>query len=264
MSHFNQNNNTSVITYESPLNDAMRLCLRIEHLFQQYKTAIQNSEPSKKSAVIALLRIWETIDRPDLKSKLGQTLSQYNITLNQLCKQPNIDQSKLMQLLKDLDNHHQALHNNYTRLGESLRQNEFLYNLRFNLSNPGGLAPDKTPALNLWLRKPPKEQLHDLSKWIDPFQDINALCTTLLAITRESTPLDQMKALQGFYHQTLNPSANFQLIRVSLPITKNLYPEFGHSKHRLTIRFVSPEYFGKGHSKQSHESFHFMLSCCRL
>lgn len=257
-------NDSTLIIYESPLNEAMRLCLRLESLFQQFDSAIADSHASQKNAMIALLRIWETTDRPDLKSKLGQTISQYTITLNQLSKQPLIDHDKLSHTLDTLEQLNQQLHNSYTRLDETLRRNEFLYNLRFNLSNPGGLAPDKTPALNLWLRKYPQEQINDLCQWIKPFDNLRALSTTLLQVTRDSTPLNQTKAESGFYHQTLDTSGNFQLIRIALPVTQNLYPEFGHGKHRLTIRFVTPEYFGKGRPKQTDQSFHFLLSCCKI
>ncbi|WP_280123488.1 cell division protein ZapD [Coxiella endosymbiont of Ornithodoros amblus] len=67
----------TTITYEQPLNEPMRICLRLEHLFRQLHEHI--SEPALAAshlAMLALLKALNVIDRPDLKTKLTQTLTQ--------------------------------------------------------------------------------------------------------------------------------------------------------------------------------------------
>ena len=65
------------IYFEHPLNDQMRICLRLERLFAKL---LQNmNHPDKyhsQMALKALIQIIDVIDRPDLKSKLSLALTQ--------------------------------------------------------------------------------------------------------------------------------------------------------------------------------------------
>jgi len=71
-------------------------------------------------------------------------------------------------------------------------------------------------------------------------------------------------AENGFYLQPLNPSTPCHLVRIALPAQTNLYPEFSVGKHRLTIRFLTPNYFGAGKSTQAQGSTPFQLACCKI
>ncbi len=65
-----------IIVFEQPLNEQMRICLRLEQLFKQLKESMsQSSISASKIALTALLKIISVVDRPDLKSKLTQTMA---------------------------------------------------------------------------------------------------------------------------------------------------------------------------------------------
>src|SRR3990167_10638131 len=92
------------ITYELPLNDAIRICLRLENLFRQFKkTVTSTTELSTKNAMNALLKILEVTDRPDIKSKLSQILTQYTNALVQLNRSAQVDTIRLQKTLKRLN-----------------------------------------------------------------------------------------------------------------------------------------------------------------
>ncbi len=254
-----------MIIYELPLNDATRMCLQLENLFHQFDTAIaSHSALNIKNAVTALLKILEVAERPDIKSKLCQTLTQCSATLDLLSRSPQVDKQRLQTTLKKLELLNNRLNNLQHRIGEPLRENEFLHQIRSNLGNPGGVSDYKLPAYLLWQKKSHAEQGADLKNWMQHFVDLREIVESILLVTRESTPLQNENAENGFYHQTLNPNTTYLLVRVAIPTQLNLYPEFGAGKHRLTIRFLTPSYHGAGRPTQPQQNITFQLSCCKL
>src|SRR3990167_4311469 len=88
------------IIYEMPLNDAIRISLRLENLFRQFeKTVGCTSTLNAKNAMNALLKILEVTDRPDIKSKLSQTLTQYANTCGQLAHSTRVNSQQLQKTL---------------------------------------------------------------------------------------------------------------------------------------------------------------------
>lgn len=255
----------NLIIYEMPLNDAVRICLRLENLFQEFeKTAPCISPIATKNAMTALLKILEVTDRPDIKSKLGQTLTQYAQTWGQLASSKQVDGNRLQETLKKLETLNHYLHTHQARIGEPLRQNDFLHQIRSNLANPGGACDYRLPAYSLWQNKAPAEKSNDLLCWMENFKPLHDITDAILQLTRDSTPMQSVTAENGFYLQQLNPTAPCHLVRVSLPIPTNLYPEFSVGKHRLAIHFLSPSYFGSGKSAQMQDSISFQLACCKI
>ena len=99
---------------------------------------------------------------------------------------------------------------------------------------------------------------------METFQPLQEISEAILQLTRDSTPLQSATAESGFYLQPLNPNAPCHLVRIALPSETSLYPEFSAGKHRLTIRFLSPSYFGPGKSTQTQGSISFQLACCKI
>lgn len=260
VSSITQNN---LIIYEMPLNDSIRICLRLENLFHQFKKTVGCTSPlSTKNAMNALLKILEVTERPDIKSKLSQTLTQYTNAFGHMSRSPQIDATRLQATLKKLEGLNHYLHTHHTRIGDPLRQNDFLAQIRSNLANPGGVCDYRLPAYMLWQNKSPAEKSKDLMSWMEAFQPLRDIMEAVLQLTRDSTVLQSTTGENGFYLQTLNPSAPCHLVRVALTAQTNLYPEFSVGKHRLTIRFLSPNYFGTGKSTQAVGSTSFQLACC--
>lgn len=253
------------ITYEQPLNEPMRICLRLEHLFIQLNSRM--AEPridSSKASITAILKMLDVISRPDLKSKLTQSLTQHATTLAQLEQFPQVDPDRLKEILTNLDRLIVSLHNNRSRIGEQIRQNEFLNQIRLSLGNPGGTCPFSNPAYALWLRKPNHERFKDLQTWSEAFKELGDIVETILNITRNSSTSQKIVATDGFYHQNLNPALPCEMIRVHIPTRLRVFPEFSVGRHRLTIRFLIPNYHDDGHPQQLRKDIEFELTCCRI
>lgn len=255
------------ITYERPLNELIRICLRLEYLFCQLHSNLNASTSGGSHlAMLALLKSLNVIDRPNLKSKLTQALAQQASTLAQLKHLSQIDGYKLQKLLTILDQHINQLHQIPGRIADNLRQNTFLNQIRVHLHNPVGPCNFTTPAYSLWLRQPSENRIADLQNWAGEFKSLSLMINTILQITRESTSPQNVVAQEGFFQQTLNVNSPCQLIQLTLPIKKRVYPEISAGKHRLVIRFLSLDVKKDNSSsgKSVSDDISFMLNCCKI
>jgi len=135
------------IIFEQPLNEHIRVCLRLEHVFAMFDTYINGTdELSYRNAMHTVQQIINVVDRPDIKSKLSQALIQQATKLSKIEKQPNINREKLRDILDDLDCLIDYLQSTHGRIGQNLRSNEFLTTIRQHQGNPGGACNFSTPA----------------------------------------------------------------------------------------------------------------------
>ncbi len=251
----------ATITFEQPLNEYIRVCLRLEHLFNQIAQNIGgNSEWECRIALTGILEALNVIDRPDIKSKITKALSQHATALTLLEERPNVDHKKLQEILIELDYLMDGLYKSQDKMGHQLRSNNFLTNIRQHMANPGGASPFTTPAYYLWLQRPAEERIQDLLAWFSDFDQMKTAVKLLLQLTRGSTLPQPLTAYQGFYHLTLDPKLSYHLLRVTVPITKQVYPEISVGKHRLSIRFLELNIHGR--AGQAMHTIPFDLTCC--
>ena len=121
------------ITFEQPLNEHIRVCLRLEHLFDYLHHNLQDlSIWGSRSTLTSLLEILNVVDRPDLKTKLAKALSNQGLALSQLEKCSQIDNKKLKDILEDLDRLIDSLHATQGKIAHNLRENEFIKTILSN------------------------------------------------------------------------------------------------------------------------------------
>jgi cell division protein ZapD len=251
----------NTIIYEQPLNEHIRVCLRLEHLFDQVLTNIEDGDEwSSRTAILALLETVNVIDRPDLKTKLTKALTQHASTLSQLEVLPQVDSSKLRSILNDLDRLIDQLYATQGKIGQTLRTNEFLNSVRQHLYNPGGAVNFSNPSLQLWLRQPALSRIENLNTWFKEFDQIREVVNLLLRLTRESSIPTEKYADKGFYQQALDPNTNCELVRVT--VAPEVYVEISAGRHRLSVRFLELNCQDDGRSKQIDSNIKFKLTCC--
>jgi cell division protein ZapD len=254
-----------IITYEQPLNEHIRVCLRLEHLFQQILFNLDNTnEWNSRIAILALLETVNVIDRPDLKTKLTKALTQHAATLTQLEILPQVDGAKLRSILTELDRLIDQLYATQGKMGQNLRNNEFLNTIRQHLYNPGGVVNFSNPAFQLWIHQPATNRISDMKIWLKEFDQVRDVVNILLQLTRQSSLPIEKYADKGFYQQSLSPNATCEMVRVTLPINANLYPEISVGRHRLSIRLLEPNCHELARSKQCDYNVKFKLTCCLL
>ena len=258
---------SATITFEHPLNECTRICLRLEYLFTQFHKRISTPNFSASSARVAidiLIEMLNVIDRPDLKTRLTQTLTQNATTLNNLQQLPQINQKHLRSILGTLEPLINQLHSTHTKIAEPLRNNDFLNAVRTQIHNPGGVCDFALPVFALWLTQDPQQIKLQLNTWFKEFNLLEKISKIILELTRESTLPEKMIAPDGFYQRTLNPATPCQLIRITVATRLNVYPELSVGKHRLSIHFLETQYMDGKRFGIRQQGVGFELSCCRI
>lgn len=232
-------NNT--ITYEQPLNELIRVCLRIEQLFLQIDhQLVDTSILGTRMLVTSIINLLQLVDRPDLKAKLAKELSHQTAILSRLENTPEIDQSKLRSILNQLEELARCFIDSSKKIGQNLREIELLNNLRLHLASPGGGCSFDIPIYYYWLNQPAEQRQTLLKTWIAEFNNIRAASSLILQLIRESAKSNIKTAEHGFYQELLDPQINLRMIRVAIPIEIPAYPEISIGRHYLSVRFFTP------------------------
>lgn len=258
------NENESEILFEQPLNEYMRLCLRLENLLQKFDYFLANDTVLDNQVCIeTLFDILSVIDRPDLKNKLGQLLNQYIASYVNLEKNPQVDVKKLQVVLNELRQAMDILQSLQGKLGQDIKENEFLSSIQQRLNVPAWSCAFNLPSFHVWLQLDPQTKKDFLIKWsafIFPLRKIVAL---LLRVMRESVALNAKIAKAGFYQTNLDPNIAYQMIRIKVNAHQEaIYPEISVGRHRLTLHFFVLNLEGK--SNQVKDDVDFYLACCKL
>jgi len=251
------------ILYEQPINEQIRLCLRLEQLLDQLNFFLPKEELwYSRASVDALLEIVNLLDRPDLKSLLAKELSRYYNTLDRLRDMTHIDSQKLRQILKELEGTITLLNSYSGKFANTLRENEFLNSIRIYRVNPGGACLFDVPAYNHWLNQPFKVRAKQLTGWLQELDVVSQTTRLLLRLVRDSSAPSPKVAVAGLYQMPLDPKVPCQLVRIWLPTESKVYPEISVGRHRIYVRFLIATNNGK--ALQTSEDIEFLLTCCVL
>lgn len=250
--------------YEQPANELLRACLRVEHLFTQLDYHYQNciSIYHVRITIRLLIEILNVLDRPDLKSKLSQEFQRVNAIFDKLESTPAISQEQLEKTRQELNQSVDYLTSIYGKLGQSLRENPFINNIRNHLTANGGDSPFETPAYHRWLQLPRQEQYQYLTNWIQLLNPIRQSINLLLKIIRNSTQAEQVEAQRGFYHCSLPTYPPIQLVLIEFNDQYLSYPEISVGRHRLNVCFYQLN--TEDRPEQLESDFNFKLSLCRI
>ena len=251
------------VLYEQPINEQIRLCLRLEQLLDQLNFFIPGEELwHTRVSIDALLEIVNLLDRPDLKSLLAKELSRYYNTLDRLRDLAHIDSQKLRQTLKELEGTMSHLNSYSGKFAHTLRENEFLNSIRIYRVNPGGACHFDVPAYNHWLNLPYKVRAKQLSGWLNELDVVSQTARLLLRLVRDSNAPSTKVATGGLYQMPLDPKVPCQLVRIWLPQDSKVFPEISVGRHRIYVRFLIVSNQGK--PLQTSDDIEFQLTCCVL
>ena len=141
---------SDTIIFEQPLNERIRTFLRLEFLFRCVDNALTGqTEMHHRDALDSMLNMLSVFERSDLKQELMKEIERLAANLSALENAPGVDRQALEALLSDLDQNLDALHIQKSGIGQTLRENEFLYSIRQRSSIPGGTCEFDLPAYHL-------------------------------------------------------------------------------------------------------------------
>jgi cell division protein ZapD len=251
-----------VIHYEYPLSERIRTLLRLEDLFDRFDAYAASPDPHAHHAALrTLFELAEVAARADLKSDLLQELDRQKAVLSALRGNPHVQDETLEQVLAAIEAAHQGMYQLPGKVGQHLRDDDWLMSIKQRAAIPGGMCVFDLPAFHYWLHTAAELRMEQLQRWLAPFSSIRAAVGIVLGLLRDSGQPELQHASNGSYQRMLE-SRNPQLIRVTLADTLPCVPEISANKYMLNIRFVQA---GSGATRScTHQPIDFHLIFCNL
>lgn len=251
------------IIYEHPLNERIRIFLRLEGFYLQAQYFRGETSPwDSQSAISAVIEMLSILERNDVRSDLLKELDRHSINLSRLMETPAVDRKRLVNTLDKITFHGQKIQQMNTKWGTECRENDLITSIRQRTLMYGGTCGFDIPALHFWLNQTADFRSESLFRWLNEFKPLIDGITFLLSMLRNSSYFEQKIAEAGFYQHSLDPQHPCQLLRIALPNSCIAYPEVSGSKHRANIRFLSfPE---TGRPKQINQNIEFDVCFCAI
>ena len=250
-----------MIIYEYPLNERIRTLLRLEDLFERLGVLLSRDDAiDHHFALLTLFEILEVASRADLKSDLLQELERQRQVLVAFRNNPDIAEDILLQVLGDMERASTALFAVAGKIGQHVRENEWLMSIKQRSSIPGGTNEFDLPSYHHWLHRDAAERSADLQAWIGPMFAIRDAGAIVLKLLREGGKPAKHVAQNGTFSQMLGGRVA-QLVRIRLPRTTSVIPEISANKYALNIRFTV---LGTDRARGCETDVEFELTFCNL
>jgi cell division protein ZapD len=248
-----------VISYEYPLNERIRTLLRLEDIFARVAYFIaQTHRQEHHAALLALFEIIEVACRADLKSDLLQELERQKQILEPLRNNPAISEEALDILLKDIDKTTASLHGMLGKVGQHMRESEWLMGIKQRSNLPGGVCEFDLPSYHYWLSQDVELRRSELTSWLKPMLPINDGIRIVMRMLRDSGKAVHYVAHNGSFQQMLSGRV-VQMLRVRLADDLPCFPEISANKYAINIRYTALGGTQKPHPCEQDVDFEMML-----
>ncbi len=251
-----------MIQYEYPFNERIRTLLRLEDLFDRLEIFLGQSHPT--SHHVALTTMFEILDvagRADLKSDLLQELERQRQSLTALRGNAAVEQAKLEAVLSDIERATHSLYETPGKVGQHLRDNDWLTSIRSRSIIPGGTCEFDLPSYHAWLSRPAQQRLEYLTAWIAPLMSLRRCFEIVLRLLRESGHAMKVVAVQGGFQQVLG-GKSYQMLQVRLDESLGAIPETSANKYMIWVRFTAQD--GDMRPRPIDSDVPFELVLCNL
>lgn len=252
-----------MICYEQPANEEIRVCIRIEQMFQQIDRYYQVQKTLNfKNILINIIGILNLLDRPDIKLKLSKQIEAHFKNLQLHSESPHIDKEIVTTLMTQLDSYRSVLLNQQGKLYEPLRSTEFIKQISQQILNGHGLCSFDTPILHHWLSHDTSSVIQDIDTWLEQLGLIRDITNLILTLTRKNLKTSQLQTNSGIYQQNLDNTLDFQLFRVFIPEQYSVYPKISAGRQHITIHFYDASH--KDRLLPYTQTLNFELHSCFL
>jgi len=252
-----------VITYEYPFNERIRTLLRLEDLFEKSLYFAQSDgQREHHAALLALFEILEVASRADLKMDLIQELERQRQSLLAFRNNPDISEQALSGALYEIEQSSAALLAMTGKIGQYLRDNDWLMGIKSRAAMPGGVCEFDLPSYHWWLHRSLEMRRDALSGWTKPILPLNDAAGIVLRLLRSSGQPKRYTATNGQFQLNLGGSAA-QMVRVAVAKEEGAIPEVSANKYFLNIRFTKPP-AGEIKARSCERNVDFELTFCNL
>ena len=145
-----------MITYEYPFNERIRTLLRLEDLFQKASSFLQRDGSQEHHVVLlTLFEILDVAGRADLKMDLIQELERQRQSLLGFPNNPDISEEALSGALYEIEHASAALLGMTGKIGQHLRDNDWLMSIKSRASISGGVCEFDLLSYHYWRHQDP-------------------------------------------------------------------------------------------------------------
>ncbi len=250
-------------SYEFPFNERIRILLRLEDIYSRLLLNIAaGHQHNHYCALISLLQMLDIIDRADLKLDLVQELDRQRNAMQSLRGNPVIKEEILDETLREIGACSTTLRSENAKLGQHLRENEWLMSIKQRASIPGGVCQFDLPSYHYWLNLDENRRVDDFNLWLGKLTPMHDAIKTILRILRGSGLASTQLATNGFFQQMLGGAKPAQMLIIKVDDDCPCFPEVSANKYALNIRFNSLDFVQK--PKQCDHEINFTLTLCNL
>ena len=250
-------------SYDYPFNERIRTLLRLEDLFVKVLHNVESGhEFSHHCALLSLFQILGVIERAELKADLLQELDRQKIVMAGLRGNPSIAEKILTDLISEIDSTALTLRSSAIKLGQTLRDNEWLMSIKQRASLPGGVCEFDLPSYHYWLGLSEDRRSRDLETWLRPLMPVYDALRIILHILRGSGATTELVAPHGSYQQMLSGAKLAQMLKIEVDDDLECFPEVSANKYAISIRFNNLDFAQK--PRMCDMDVDFKLTLCNL
>jgi cell division protein ZapD len=253
-----------VITYEYPFNERIRALLRLEDLFEKTTYFIrQQGAREHHAGLLSLFEILEVASRADLKMDLIQELERQRQSLLAFRNNPQISEEALSGVLYEIEQSSAALLAMTGKVGQYLRENEWLMLIKSRAVIPGGVCEFDLPSYHYWQHQDIGVRQQALQEWIQPLIPLRDGLSIVLRLLRASGSTEHQLARSGSFQRMLNGSTS-QMICISLTKQLPFIPEISANRYALNIRFIRQDIESRHRQTDTAVDIPFNITFCNL
>ncbi len=251
-----------LVSYEFPLNERMRIFIRLEQLFFQFEHHAHGLHTEdKRAALYSLIDIASIFKRIDLKSEILKELDRHVGLLTKLLLNDDVDKQKVNDFIEKLTHLSRKFYEMRGKIGNHVADCDLFQSITQRSAIAGGACSFDLPEFHYWLSRDEETKLKDLATWRHPFDEIREAISLILEFIRKNAVSHNEIAKSGFFQVTLDSNLSHQLLIVSLEQTLPCFAEISGSRHRCSVRFLTPSEENKRPSQFSQD-VHFLLTHC--
>jgi cell division protein ZapD len=244
--------------FEYPFNERVRTVLRLESLLDRIHLLAQQSDSRMHQiALNSLFDMLDITDRSDVKSAISQDLTRQRQTIASYADHPTASIQAIEKTLESIDQALEAL-NNLGRIGQAVRDNDWLVAIRGRLSIAGAAAQIDSPSLLAWQQRHVSQRHADLNQWLSSVEPLRGAISLTLQLLRQSGESALALATAGSYQRSLE-GKSYHILQVWVAQEDGVYPEMSGNKHMMWVRFSRLDENLKIHSANHEVNFKYAL-----
>jgi len=254
---------SKVASYEFPFNERIRALLRLEDLFKKVLFHVDaKDQHNHHCALILLLQMLDLIERTDIKLDIMHELDRQIASMQNLLGNPNIATEVLAKTLEETKASVAKLRAESSKIGQSLRDNEWLMSIKKRTTIPGGACQFDLPSYHYWLNQSTEKRNKDFNLWLNQLLPMYESIKIILHILRASGMESNYVAKKGIYEKMLGGTKPMQLLQIEVLGNCDCFPEISANKYAINVHFYTIDFNDK--STRCDNDIDFKMTLCNL